>query len=100
MLKDLIVKDIQITGANILAAHIDTNTPKGGDGGHGGVTNFEIIDEGGTDWCVNIDGKVIPYPKSIKIRFFGDSEAETFLHVIRFTLTSLRKQLKRNNGKN
>ncbi len=40
----------EIVGCNIFKCSVNTNCPKGGDGGHGGFTIFKLENEGSTGW--------------------------------------------------
>src|SRR5690606_33809485 len=89
---------------NILEATVGTNTPKGGDGGHGGRTVFRLKDHASTAWQLNVlhdfgEKTVIEQPSSIEIVLSGDAEAETFIDALEFAAQELRKQLKLNKGK-
>jgi hypothetical protein len=49
----------EISSANILSVETGTNTPCGGDAGHGGITIFKLKDEGATGWSLTFDGHVL-----------------------------------------
>lgn len=85
------LKNIQTSSfseANVLQARAGTTGPKGGDAGHGAMAFFELQDQGGTCWDVEIetqDGKTHEYTngdgsglKSVKLVLRGDSEIRTF----------------------
>lgn len=86
------------THMNILTVKVGTNTPQGGDAGHGGKTVFELTDEGGTAWKVEVldeSGRARSYPynfKRIRLELYGDAEAETFLKALDFAVKVLRLQ--------
>lgn len=75
---------------NCLVVEVGTNTPKGGDAGHGGRTLFELTDKSMTAWEVTVDGKRIRQPNTIKIELFGDSEALSFIEALEFAYHTLK----------
>jgi hypothetical protein len=89
------------TGANTLKVVAGTNTPQGGDAGHGGVTVLELRDEGGTCWHLVVEDnagfiKRISDVKTIRLELFGDSEAATFIGALKFALKVF--ELQRESG--
>jgi len=87
------------TSCNILSCEVGTNTPRGGDAGHGGVTLFRLKDEGGTAWDIEMklrNGETLHFenPESITIKLLGDTEAETFLSALKFAVFVLKFQHK------
>ena len=91
------LKSKTITSANILEVKCGTNTPCGGDTGHGGKTIFRLIDHGGTDWCLKIldhQRKIIDVngPESITIEFGGDCEADTFIEALEYAIKIFNAQ--------
>ena len=84
---------------NILKMYCGTNCPQGGDAGHGGVTKFEILDEGNTAFKI----KYKNHPKgkwqdmenvyNARLVLFGDSEARTFIKALEDAAKFLRKQI-------
>jgi len=76
----------ELTSANILLVEAGTNTPQGGAASHGGQTVLQLIDEGGTDWQVMIDGKG-PYTLgTLRVVMRGDTEADTFMRALEWAL--------------
>lgn len=82
-----------IKNANVLAVEAGTNTPMGGDAGHGGITVFKLSDYGATAWKLvyikDTDQTVVEQPDKITIALYGDTEAETFMEALRFALQTL-----------
>jgi len=87
----------KFTNANILRVEAGTNTPCGGDGGHGGRTVLRLMDLGGTCWDIEISVNERKYriesPDSIEIKLYGDAEAETLAQALEFAAKILRKQI-------
>ena len=77
--------------ANILQIKVSTNCPMGGDGGHGGKTEIEFTDMGGTEMQIEQyrEGK-------FKLIFKGDTECETLIECLEFAARELRRQVKNN----
>jgi len=76
---------------NVLTVAAGTNTPQGGDTGHGGVTVFELTDEAGTDWRLTVEEHscnktLIDNIKRIRLELYGNSEAATFIAALKFAL--------------
>jgi len=98
---DLGIVKKTFTLCNILDLEIGTNTPKGGDTGHGGRTLFKLVDAGGTDWYIKIVDSIGEHyfesPKEITIVLGGDSEAKTFAEALLFAGKYLKLQT--NGGK-
>ena len=83
---------------NALKISIGTNTPKGGNISHGGITLFTLVNEFGTDWNTEVtkrNGVIrsIEDPTEIAIILYGDSEAETFLKCLKYAVEVLEKQM-------
>ena len=96
------------TSMNVLTVAAGTNTPQGGDAGHGGLTILELTDEGGTSWSLIVEedsgrktifrsfiisgeqpGKnetLIHSLKRVRLELYGDSEAATFIAALKFAL--------------
>jgi hypothetical protein len=83
----LTVEEKEITGANMLRVKVGTTGYKGGDGGHGGVTYFELRDEGNTA----IEAAVEKEGTAVKIILRGDSELDTFIEALEFAASTLKK---------
>lgn len=77
------------TSANVIKVAVGTNTPRGGDTGHGGITVFEFRDLSGTDW------EIRPQDDGFVIILRGDTEAETFASALRFAADHLDIQMQR-----
>ena len=86
----------EFLGANILAVSVETNTPKGGDGGHGGLTIVSFKDLAGTGWDLFVDDKKIEQPHEITIHLYGDSEAQTIADALIFAGETLKQRMKIN----
>ncbi len=73
---------------------VGTNTPRGGDTGHGGVTVLVLRDLGGTDWKVEIggEGSVARSPGELRIEFYGDAEARNLVKALHFAVRVLELQ--------
>ena len=88
----------EISSANILRVRVGTNTPCGGDTGHGGRTHVQLVDEASTSWEVEVEVEGekkmirVENPHSITIRLGGDSEADTLIEALEFAAKSLRSQ--------
>jgi hypothetical protein len=96
------------TSMNILTVAAGTNTPQGGDAGHGGVIVFELSNEGGTSWSLIVEEdsgrktifrsfiiagekpdkneNLIHGLKRIRLELHGDSKAATFIAALKFAL--------------
>jgi hypothetical protein len=77
----------EITGANIIEVCAGTNSPMGGDTGHGGRTVFPISDLASTDMRMAINGSPAQPIESFMLVFGGDSEFNTFVEALRFALS-------------
>ena len=82
----------ELTSANILLVEAGTSAPQGGAASHGGKTVLQLIDEGGTDWHITIDGKDIGSLGTLRIEFWGDTEADTFMRSLEYALQVYRFQ--------
>lgn len=91
-----IKKEKELNYANCMKVVVETNTPKGGDAGYGGITKFYLEDLGGTNWDIIVDGNAIKQPEKIEIRLLADSEAEVLANLLLFAGNSLKKQIKEN----
>ena len=80
------------SSANILSIEVGTNTPCGGDAGHGGVTVFKLRNEGGTAWELRCNGIKKEDPEEITIELYGDTEADTFIQALEYALSILKSQ--------
>ena len=107
-MKSVEVLSKTFTCVNVLTVAAGTNTPQGGDAGHGGVTVFELSNEGGTSWSLIVEedsGRksifrsfiiareqsdknetLIHGLKRIRLELYGDSEAATFIEALKFAL--------------
>jgi len=74
---------------NILKVQAGTNCPMGGDSGHGGRTVLRIMDMGGSDIRVGINGAAAEPVQSIEIVLGGDCEHDTFVDALDFALRVL-----------
>ncbi len=77
---------------------VGTNTPRGGDTGHGGVTVLVLRDLGGTDWKAKVsgEGSVAGSPKELRIEFYGDAEAGNLVKALQFAIRVLELQSETN----
>jgi len=82
----------EFSSANILSIEVGTNTPCGGDAGHGGVTILKLRDETNTCWNLKCDDHETDQPKEITIELRGDTEAETFIKALEFAVSVLKAQ--------
>ena len=86
----------QFLSCNILECEVGTNTPQGGDAGHGGRTIFTLRDLGSTGWELEVkdrNGKEFEIePEEITIKLFGDTEAYTFIDALKFAYKTLAFQ--------
>lgn len=85
----------ECVGCNILGVKSGTTGYKGGDSGHGGRTVFKIEDLSSTDLMVSINGSGYFSAKEVGIAFGGDSELETFIQALEFTLGTYKSQMKK-----
>jgi hypothetical protein len=107
-MKSVEVLSKTFTCMNVLTVVAGTNTPQGGDAGHGGVTVFELSNEGDTSWSLIVEedsGRktifrsfiiageqpdknetLIHGLKRIRLELHGDSEASTFIEALKFAL--------------
>lgn len=91
----------EIWEANVLSVEVGTNTPMGGDAGHGGITIFTLTNKAATSWLIDVfagrrkeEGNAITIenPDQISIKLFGDTEAKTFMEALKFALHILKVQ--------
>jgi hypothetical protein len=82
----------EISSANILSIEVGTNTPCGGDAGHGGKTIFKLRDLGATAWTLRCDGYEKDQPAQFELELLGDTEAETFIESLEFAISVLKAQ--------
>ena len=78
----------EFVSANIIRISVGTNTPQGGDSGHGGKTIFKFEDLGGTDW------KLTELENGFTLTLGGDCEADTFIQGLLFAASELIRQQK------
>lgn len=83
----------EIASANILDVVAGTNCPQGGDSGHGGRTVFRLINQGGTDIRIKVDGKGIMINDSVEIVLGGDCECNTFIEALEFAINVYKSKL-------
>jgi hypothetical protein len=86
MPKSIVMREHEITSANILQVRAGTTGPCGGDAGHGCRTVFELEDAGGTDIHVDV------LEHGVRIRLGGDCELETFIQALEWAAKTLREQ--------
>lgn len=80
---------------NAFEVTVGTNTPCGGDAGHGGKTLLKLRDLAGTEWAIAVDGKEVAFcPRELVIVLGGDSEAKTFADSLIFAGRTLKKQMR------
>ena len=94
-------KSKEVSTACITECLVFTNCPKGGDGGHGGVTVVEFRDHGSTDMEVSLDEKEGDHMEmgpvsSLRITLRGDWEAENMCRLLRFAANELENMLEKN----
>ena len=82
---------------NILSVKAGTNTPCGGDAGHGGILVFKLTNVGATVWKVRCTDQLGRYveieePRELSVELYGDSEAESFVEAIQFAAPALGDQ--------
>ena len=86
----------EITNANIIEVEAGTTGYKGGDSGHGGRTYFRLKDLASTDLTVSVrdaDGTIREFNTGeVALMFGGDSELDTFIDALDFTLNVLNAQ--------
>lgn len=80
----------EAVSANILGVEAYTNTPMGGDGGHGGVTLLSFEDIGSTGWSIEVSGPA-ESPNRVTLRMRGDTECETLIECLEFAVKTLRE---------
>jgi len=79
----------EFVSANIIRISVSTNTPPGGDSGHGGRTIFKFEDLGGTDW------ELTELENGFILTLGGDCEADTFIQGLLFAAAELLSQQRR-----
>lgn len=96
MTKDtkLHTKIVEIPSSNIIEVEAGTNTPCGGDAGHGGKTYIRLSDLGGTSWQIRVHSKGeiinVPEPESVEIILSGDTEASTIIKALELVVRFLK----------
>lgn len=83
---------------NAFEVIVGTNTPCGGDAGHGGKTLFRLRNLVGTCWDISVDGKEVAEPDELTIVLAGDTEAQTFADSLVFAGRTLKKQMRENSN--
>lgn len=85
-------------GANVLRCYTDTNTPKGGDSGHGGLTMFQLENLGGTDWRLYVNGKPLLESEFTRFKLVlgGDSECKTLADALIWAGETLKARIAKN----
>ena len=83
-----------IVSANIIKVTVGTTGYCGGDTGHGGKTFFSIVDQGGTDWDIKIN------ENGFEFILGGDTELETFLEALKFSVKTLEDIIHQKNEEN
>lgn len=71
----------------ILSVRAETNTPRGGDGGHGGKTRVAFSSEG-----ICCEWEYDEMQEKGELVAFGDCEAEVLIAAFEFAAKSLREQ--------
>ena len=89
--------------ANALAVEVTTNTPAGGDAGHGGVTVLVLEDLASTSWSIEVMNEegvssVCSDPCRLTLIFRGDTECETLIKCLDFAVKHLRKRQRANRA--
>jgi len=98
MAKPFSEESAEISGANIIKVTVGTNTPRGGDAGHGGKTSIKL-ESNNTSWKIKVkstDGKTYQSdnPEEIMLELYGDSEASTIINALKFAVATLERQIK------
>jgi hypothetical protein len=75
----------------------ETNTPMGGDGGHGGVTSVLLRFDGG--WLAHHPEGTTEHTDWLNLRADGDAEAAVLADMLEFAAKSLREQMAANAQK-
>ncbi|MGP4076298.1 hypothetical protein [Halobacillus sp. K22] len=86
-------KDIELF--NILNVEVGSTGYKGGDSGAGGKTILRLQNGGSTVWTLKYEDEygstsVIEQPQVIEIEMKGDSEMQSFIEALEFTINELR----------
>lgn len=72
------------------AVETRTTGPRGGDAGHGSRVELTFENLGATAWEVEVDGVLIAdHPRSVTLRFGGDSEGANLVDGLEFALREL-----------
>ncbi len=74
--------------ACILKAQVETNTPQGGDAGHGGKTRLTLLDAGGCAFAGDAT--------EITVEVLGDAEAIVLADALTWAGEELRRQIEAN----
>lgn len=82
--------------ANILRCEVETNCPRGGDSGHGGVTRLVFENGASTDMRVEQRGDTTG---RIVLVFRGDTECFTLIDALEWAACELRRQVVENRGR-
>jgi hypothetical protein len=96
-LKDGIEVEATFVHANLFKVQADTNCPKGGDAGHGGMTTVTLTDLGGSCIDIDVDGDLYDSPEMLTITVHGDAEMVTLADALEFAAKSLKEQAKKNS---
>ncbi|TRZ90219.1 MAG: hypothetical protein D4R88_04050 [Methanosarcinales archaeon] len=81
-------RELEISSCNILKVGVETNTPMGGDSGHGGRTILTLENLASTD----IECEWNNEAKKLEIQLGGDTECETFRDCLKFAYLELSRQ--------
>ncbi len=89
------IKTKTISSANILKVSAGTNCPQGGDAGHGGRTYLKLKNEAGTSLEIKVNGQEFDLANDgeFEIILAGDTECETFIKALKFTVATLESQV-------
>jgi hypothetical protein len=86
----------EFVGFCCLKITVGTNTPKGGDAGHGGRTILVIEDGSSCAWEVDVDGQRFDHPNKLTIIMYGDDEARRLVEALEFAVKVLKMQMEDN----
>ena len=88
----------QIVSACIMRVEVGTNTPRGGDAGHGGRTILDIVMESDASLDVTVGDQTFHDTWRATLVFGGDAEAICIAQALRFAADVLDRQIAVNKG--
>jgi len=81
----------EIIDFDLLEVETGTNTPRGGDAGHGGVTTFRIATDG--EYALRVDQDGERKCQEIQLTMAGDAACRAFVRALRVATEILEHQM-------